>query len=242
MDKFQIQENEYSFPYHYLTSLNNNVPSIDKRLSWGYEYLTYVDFITKYIEEEINPKSLLDIGCGDGFLINNLVFDNSKKINGIDLSEKAISFAKAFSNGYEFYCKDIFDVKEKFNTVCLIEVIEHIPDGELSSFIDESFKKVDVGGYLIISVPTTVDPVQKKHFRHYDESLLNKHINHENFKIIDQVRLYKKSKLLEKMIKFSQKHKSKKLRKIVWKWHKKNTYFSDTKNGKHLVTIYRRTK
>ena len=103
---------------------------------------------------------------------------------GIDLSEKAISFAKAFSNGYEFYCKDIFDVKEKFNTVCLIEVIEHIPDGELSSFIDESFKKVDVGGYLIISVPTTVDPVQKKHFRHYDESLLNKHINHKNFKII----------------------------------------------------------
>lgn len=241
MSKFQIQEDEYSFPYHYLTSLNNNIPSIYKRLGWGYEYITYIDFITKYIEEKIKPISLLDIGCGDGFLINQLTFDKSKKINGIDLSEKAISFAKAFSNGYKFYCTDLFDIKDKYNTVCLIEVLEHIPDNDVALFVDEAFSKVDADGYLIISVPTTVDPVQKKHYRHYDESLLKKHINQENFEIVDQFRLYKKSRLLERLIKFSQNQDSKTLKEIVWKWHKKNTYFADIKNGKHLITIYRRT-
>lgn len=240
MSKFQIQEDEYSFPYHYLTSLNNNVPSIYKRLGWGYEYITYIDFITNYIEEKIKPMSLLDIGCGDGFLINKLNFDKSKKINGIDLSEKAISFAKAFSNGYKFYCKDLFEIREKYNTVCLIEVLEHIPDNDLTLFVNEAFSKVDVDGYLIISVPTTVNPVQKKHYRHYDEKLLKQHINQENFEIVDQFRLYKKSRLLERLIKFSQKQNSNTIKKIVWKWHKKNTYFADINNGKHLITIYKR--
>ena len=190
MSKFQLQEDEYSFPYNYLTSLNNNVPSIYKRLGWGYEYITYIDFIANYIEEKIKPISLLDIGCGDGFLINNLKYNKTKKINGIDLSKKAILFAKAFSNGYNFYCKDLFDIKEKYNTVCLIEVLEQIKQA--------------------------------------------------NFEIVDQLRLYKKSKLLERLIKFSQNQNSKTLKKIVWNWHKKNTYFPDRKNGKHLITVYKR--
>ena len=241
MDKFQIQEAEYTFPYHYLTSLTNNVPFIYKRLSWGYEYITYIDYICKYIEEKIKPTSLLDIGCGDGFLINNLTYDKSIRNKGIDLSEKAISFAKAFSSGYEFDCIDLFQINEKFNTVCLIEVLEHIPDHLLTSFIHESFAKVETGGYLIVCVPTTVDKVHQKHYRHYDESLLDEQINHSNFEIIKQLRLYKKSKLLEKLVKFSQKSNSQTIKKIVWNWHKKKSYISDVKRGMHLVTIYKRT-
>jgi len=241
MDKFKIQEDQYAFPYHYIASLTNNIPSINKKLSWGFEYITYIDFVRTYIEQKIQPSSLLDIGCGDGYLVNSLAYDQSKQIKGIDLSERAIGFAKAFSNGYEFECVDLFKIDQKFNVVCLIEVLEHIPEDFILSFVDESFSKVEMGGYMIISVPTTVEKVHKKHYRHYDELLLEQQINQPEFEVIEQFRIYKKSRLLEKLIKFSQKRNSKKIKRMVWSWHKNNTYYADKNTGKHLVTIYQRT-
>ena len=241
MDKFQLQDNEYIFPYHYLTSLDNGVPNIYKRLSWGYEYITYLDFIHRHIEQKIKPVTLLDIGCGDGYLINNFIYEANKLYKGIDLSERAIGFAKAFSNGYEFESIDLFKINTQFDVVCLIEVLEHIPDDMLQSFVTEAFSKVEIGGYIIIAVPTTVDKVHKKHYRHYDESLLRGQCDQDNFELVEEVRLYKKSSILERLIKFSQRRSSKTLKRVVWNWHKKNTYFADMNTGKHLIAIYKRT-
>lgn len=241
MNKFQLQDDEYVFPYHYLTSLENSVPTIYKRLSWGYEYITYINFIHTYIDQRLKPITMLDIGCGDGYLINSFDYDSCKSYKGIDLSKRAVGFAKAFSNGYEFESIDLFKINEKFNVVCLVEVLEHIPDNILQSFIYEAFSKVEVGGHMIISVPTTVDKVHKKHYRHYDESLLHEQCNQNNFTLVKEVRLYKKSNILERLIKFSQRSNSKTLKRLVWNWHKKNTYFSDVNSGKHLVAIYKRT-
>lgn len=238
MKKSEMQEEEYVFPYHYLATLKVNTPFIYKRLSWGFEYLTYIEFIRSYIEEEINPRTMLDIGCGDGYLINVLSYSKDNEFIGVDLSEKAIKFAKAFSNGYEFECIDVFDLDQKFDLVTLIEVLEHIPDNRLDSFIKESFSKVKKGGYMIISVPTTVDIVHKKHYRHYDESLLKQQISLSDFRIVSQVRLYTKSKILERLIKFSQARDSKTIKRWIWAWHKKNTFYSNKIVGKHLVTIY----
>ena len=241
VNKLQLQEDEYIFPYHYLTNLDNNVPSIYKRLSWAYEYITYIDFVRKYIKEKLKPDTMLDIGCGDGYLVNSFDYDTNKLYKGIDISERAIGFAKAFSNGYEFECIDLFKIDTQFNIVCLIEVLEHISDDILKSFIAEAFSKVKVGGHMVIAVPTTVEKVHKKHYRHYDESLLKDQCDQDNFELIEEVRLYKKSSILERLIKFSQRRNSKTLKRLVWGWHKKNTYFSDINSGKHLVAIYERT-
>lgn len=241
MDKFQLQDGEYVFPYHYLTSLQKDTPSIYKRLSWGYEYITYIDFVQNYIEQTLKPESLLDIGCGDGYLINHLTYDHNKHYQGIDLSQRAIGFAKAFSQGYRFENMDLFDVETEFDVVCLIEVLEHIPDEMLKAFTKEAFSKVKIGGHMIVAVPTTVDRVHKKHYRHYDEALLKSQATFDNFELIEQVRLYRKSNLLERLIKFSQRRNSKTLKRAIWNWHKSNTYFANQDNGKHLIAIYRRT-
>ena len=240
MDKFQMQDDEYTFPYHYLTSLSNDTPAIYKRLSWGYEYITYVDFIRDYIEQTLKPETLLDIGCGDGYLINSLRYDDAKQYKGIDLSQRAIKFANSFSKGYQFENLDLFAISDEFDTVCLIEVLEHVPDDMLQAFIKESFAKVKLGGHMVIAVPTTVDKVHKKHYRHYDVSLLQMQATFDNFELVEQVRLYKKSKLLEKLIKFSQRRNSNTLKRMVWNWHRENTYFANTDTGKHLIAIYRR--
>lgn len=239
MEKFDLQDEEYRFPYHYLVSFEKDAPSINKKLGWGIEYLTYINFVKEKILK-INPKSLLDIGCGDGYLINSLEYNKEKKFLGIDLSERAIKFANAFSNGYEFKKFDLFDIKEKFDVVTLIEVIEHIPDDFLDQFINEACEKVDNNGYLIVSVPTNVEPVQKKHYRHYDEQMLSSHVKRTDFKIIDEIRLYRKSLILRNLEKLFMTSRSKSLRKFFWKLHKKFFYYANVEDGTHLIRIYKR--
>jgi SAM-dependent methyltransferase len=239
VNKFDLQDNEYNFPYHYLVSLENNLPLVKKELSWGVEYLTYMTYIKSYIETNIKPQSMLDIGCGDGYLINSLKYDENNNYQGIDLSKKAVGFANAFSNGYKFNTIDLFDISEKFDLVSLIEVIEHIPDYLLSEFIKEAFDKVKDGGYLIISVPTDITPVQEKHYRHYNEKMLNEQIGVKNTDIVNEVRLYKKSRLLEKTIKLVFNLRSKTIKSRFWKWHQKKYFYADKNNGKHIIRVYK---
>ncbi|CAK0774154.1 conserved hypothetical protein [Gammaproteobacteria bacterium] len=175
MEKFDLQDEQYSFPYHYLVSFQNNTLSISKSLPWGYEYLTYVGAIKKEIEK-ITPKSLLDVGCGDGYLINHLEMVDCKTL-GVDLSQKAIKFAKAFGKEESFLCDSINKVDLEFDVVTLVEVLEHIPDSEIDQFLQEVTKRVSIGGFLLISVPSTVLKLQKKHYRHYTEVVLEEQIS-----------------------------------------------------------------
>lgn len=248
-NKANIQENEYTFPYHYLAELEHGAPHVTKVLGWGWEYLTYMSFVKEKISE-LKPKSILDIGCGDGYLINQLIKSCSKAtLMGVDTSKKAIGFAKSIYSRSEdsFNAIDIFDIKDKYELVSLIEVIEHIPDNILPSFLKQSFNLST--RYVIITVPTTAFPLQSKHYRHYDEELLSTQITEatgDQFEIVEQHRLYSNSKILNfiKRI-FYNKYftiNSIFLKKILWSLHKSNTYFSSRDKGMHICTIYRRIK
>lgn len=176
-EKFKIQDSQYLMPYHHLVDFDsfNNCWV----MPWGEEYFSYskkaLNLLFSY-----NPKSVIDIGCGDG----KISFEISKKkeinINvGVDLSEKAIMFAKAmnYNNGAIFYCSDISNISGVFDSAMLIEVMEHIPDIEIKEFINKVRDKLSNGGVLIVSVPSDILPVNSKHYRHYNDELLSKHLN-----------------------------------------------------------------
>lgn len=241
MEKFEIQNDQYSFPYHYITSLKNNTPRIERRLKWGLEYLTYTKFVQDFIQNTAKPKSLLDIGCGDGYLINSLPYDNANYFLGIDLSERAIKFANAFSLGYSFKNENLFNIKEKFEVVSLLEVLEHIPDDTIDSFVNEAFDKVADGGYLIISVPTDIMPLNKKHYRHYNTHMLSEQTKRDDFEIVTQEHIFKKSSAWENLTRFIFFSHSKTVRKKLWEIHRKFFFYGNKKNGKHLITIYKKT-
>lgn len=242
-EKFKIQDQQYSFPYHYLTGLDSNVPYIKKSLSWGIEYLTYMNIIQSEIEG-LDIENILDVGCGDGYLLNNL---NETKINkyGIDLSEKAILFAKAFSRNTTFERKDLFQIDDKFDAVSLIEVLEHIPDDFLESFMTRVLDLVKVDGYFIISVPTTVIPLNKKHYRHYNEELLSKHTeNFAKLELVKEIRAYRVNKTLDLILRLLNNRywsiNSEFLLAKFWNWHKKNNFISNKEKGAHLIRIYKK--
>jgi 2-polyprenyl-3-methyl-5-hydroxy-6-metoxy-1,4-benzoquinol methylase len=173
--QFAIQSAQYRFPYHYLVDIQKQ--EFTKSLGWGLDYYTYmnkaVQLVKKYAREDI-----LDIGCGDGFLLNNLMReDNMEHIQavGIDIDEKPIRFAQAFATelaNTDFICEDIFQYERQFQLISCVETLEHIPDEMIERFVSRMDTLLKAGGTLVVSVPSVNTPLNKKHFRHYSGDML----------------------------------------------------------------------
>jgi SAM-dependent methyltransferase len=171
MNKFEIQHSQYQFPYHYIPYFDSNgVPSNSRKLNWGLEYLCYQRHLHERVID-LKPSSVLEVGCGDGYFLGGLPNTINRRI-GVDLSDKAIAFAKAFHPHCDFRVEDVNNLNEKFDIVAVIEVLEHIPDDAVSEFLRALADKINDSGIVIISVPTTVLPLNKKHYRHYTKKIL----------------------------------------------------------------------
>jgi len=79
---------------------------------------------------EINPKTLLDIGCGEGIVISKLLNQHKKlKITGIDLNKKTVQQAKNKNPNAKFQTMDATKLKLKNNSFDLtlnLEILEHL--------------------------------------------------------------------------------------------------------------------
>ena len=166
-DKFKIQDDLYEFPYHHIPYFDGNGYGRRYRdLQWGFEYLCYLKY-AKEIVESLRPSSVLDVGCGTGRFIG-LLGDSIHRKVGVDLSERAIAFAKAFhaatkDAGIDFHATDASCIAGDFDVVTAIEVLEHIPDAEVPGFLQTLMSRAKSGGHVLLSVPTTNCPLNRKH-------------------------------------------------------------------------------
>ncbi|WP_028571096.1 class I SAM-dependent DNA methyltransferase [Desulfonatronum lacustre] len=170
-NKFELQDNLYQFPYHYIPHFETDgTPSLMRKLNWGFDYLCY----QKHLQEKVvamHPQSVLEVGCGDGYFISGLPSSIPVRV-GVDLSSKSIAFARAFHPDCTFFAQDFNAIKDTFDIVAAIEVIEHIQENELPVFFNSLCHRTNNSGTIIISVPTTNIPLNKKHYRHYTIDLL----------------------------------------------------------------------
>jgi|GEM_PF-3102542 len=100
------------------------------------------------IIEQIKPKSLFEIGSGDGqFLkrIQHIV----PRIIGSEYNTSAANKARA--RGLEILTQDIGTINEQFDIVCHFEVLEHVFDTK--PLMENSVKLLKKGGKLIIGTP-----------------------------------------------------------------------------------------
>lgn len=169
--KFELQDAQYEFPYHYIPHFDEQgYGSRSRILHWGFDYLLYM----KHAVEQVSaytPESLLDIGCGDGRLVGMLDGVVPKCV-GVDLSERAIAFAKAFHPHIDFRCVDASTLDQSFDVVTAIQVLEHIPDDQTGGFFQAIRDRLQPHGKAIIMVPTVNLPLNPKHYRHYTAELL----------------------------------------------------------------------
>ncbi|HAE37815.1 MAG TPA: hypothetical protein DCG57_04150 [Candidatus Riflebacteria bacterium] len=172
MNKYKLQNAQYKVPYHYLPHIEEDGNFFrHQSLRWGFAYLCYLHHVAATIVRE-KPEELFDAGCGDGRLISLLSRQSECKFTGLDCSSRAIDLARALNPEQHFICGEIADVKETFAMVSCIEVLEHIPDDSIESFVCDLVSRVKPGGKLLIGVPTRNKPMSAKHFRHYDRETL----------------------------------------------------------------------
>ncbi|WP_376791080.1 class I SAM-dependent methyltransferase [Thermoflexus sp.] len=105
------------------------------------EWLRFFRAIADRIVAEIRPRTVLDVGCAMGFLVEALR-DRGVEAFGIDISEFAIRQARDDIKAY-VYVASVLDplpsaLPSRYDLVVCIEVLEHLP----SNRVDEAIKRL----------------------------------------------------------------------------------------------------
>jgi 2-polyprenyl-3-methyl-5-hydroxy-6-metoxy-1,4-benzoquinol methylase len=102
--------------------------------------------------EAYDVKSVLDIGCGRGGLMEQLAFDEIEA-KGIDLSEVMVEDAKA--KGLNAECIDIADEKGQYDAaVAVFDVLNFMDADALDAFLDNVAKVLKPKGLFIADINT----------------------------------------------------------------------------------------
>jgi len=98
------------------------------------------------------PKTLIDIGCGQGEFCYIMNY-NGIKTYGVDLSCKQIELAKQKDENLNVQCKDIKDVKEKFDcATAIFDVLNYIPPKQLHLFLEHTYNLLNDDGYFVFDI------------------------------------------------------------------------------------------
>lgn len=177
-EKWAAQERQYAFPYHYLPQVHSERHvSLAKGMAWGLEYLCYQQHVIRKVEA-LTPGALLDIGCGDGRMLFELErrLPGSSTLHGQDLAKPAIALAKAMLNRATVSDKPLDTIDGAYDVLTAVQVLEHVPDEEVSEFLRSIARLLTPGGHAIVSVPHKNKPLIEKHFRHYDAELFHQQL------------------------------------------------------------------
>jgi len=98
-------------------------------------------------------KKVLDLGCGTGYG-SFLIYQNHNEVVGIDISQKAINYAKKKYKGPTYLICSAENLpfnNEVFDAVIAFEIIEHVSDPQ--KVINEIKRVLKNDGQLFISSP-----------------------------------------------------------------------------------------
>lgn len=177
---------------------NKNVDAIVCRHPWElarYRVIAKVvnGIINKHKEKKI---AIIDIGCGDGFVIKNLsksiIFETIIAVDA-NFSESQIKKLKLENNRINFY-KDLSEIcveSDLYYIILLNDVIEHVENHlEFLKCINEIIIKKTYDSCLYITVPAfnylfSKHDVELGHFRRYEVSNLKDYNSILNLKLQD---------------------------------------------------------
>jgi SAM-dependent methyltransferase len=111
---------------------------------------------------DVENKTILDLGCGNGFFTRELARIQSAKVIGIDNSEKQIEIAKQQPRkNIEYIIADIFNDNLPNSDIVVAPFIINYPKtvSELKSFLNRLYISLSNNGHLVVvvDVPTGKD-------------------------------------------------------------------------------------
>jgi 2-polyprenyl-3-methyl-5-hydroxy-6-metoxy-1,4-benzoquinol methylase len=114
--------------------------------------------ILKELDFKLDSE-ILEVGCGQGDLIEILYHLGLNNIRGFDIQESIISLAKRnfpVISG-KFFQHDAYQLRlpggipQSYDLIIAMEIIEHLYSPEV--FLDNAFNWLNKNGYLIITTP-----------------------------------------------------------------------------------------
>jgi Methylase involved in ubiquinone/menaquinone biosynthesis len=141
--------------------------------------------------ESLNPKTLLDVGCGNGTILSKLSSKSGISLSGVDLSCEMIKIAKnKLNDKVELKLGDSENLpwgKEKFDVIICSDSFHHYPNPQ--KVLIEMARVLKPNGHIIIGDPWMITPLRQ--------------ISNAFFKYGDSgdFRIYSKNEISELLIK-----------------------------------------
>lgn len=124
------------------------------------DFSKYVDYLDKYSHQE---DSILDVGCGTGIVIELLMQKSKLDVQGVDISNTSVELCKQKKLQCTVYDGSILPFTDgSFQLVGSYNVLEHTDDP--ISFLDEEFRVLKKGGYLIVACPNFLSITNSYHY------------------------------------------------------------------------------
>lgn len=122
-----------------------NIYGHSKRLNWIISHLN-------------NEDTIIEFGCGTGYMITRPLTQMGYNVIGLDLDEESIHYGQKILQELELnpdHLK-VLDIAEYDGSVDVIiasEVLEHIPDDNLADTLQVIRNKLKPNGKLLVTVP-----------------------------------------------------------------------------------------
>jgi SAM-dependent methyltransferase len=120
-------------------------------------HLAYKVNLTRNDPRVLRARSILDVGCGDGYILDHLE-KRDHRLCGVDVSPDGV--AKAAAKGFDARVVDLENeplpfASGSFDVVLCYDVLEHLFSPE--RVLSEIYRVVSPGGFALLGVPNTLN-------------------------------------------------------------------------------------
>lgn len=152
----QTEEEYYTELFTKHPVWNSPTANTEEVLRWEI-IKNFIFYITGYNANhagEHKPLTILDLGCGRGWLSNLLT--PYGKVTGIEPIEPVVKYANQIFPDIDIRhgnSQTLLNAKETFDIVVCSEVIEHVVDEEKAGFLNGLNALLNSNGFLILTTP-----------------------------------------------------------------------------------------
>ncbi len=117
-----------------------------------------------FVKDSVKDKTVLDVGCGDGYGCAFLA-EKARFVQGVDYESEVVLAAqnKYKANNLRYSAMDALKLEfrdQEFDIVCSFQVIEHIPEELILAYLNELRRVLKDNGTLYLST-LNLDKVMK---------------------------------------------------------------------------------